>query len=117
MLERGGGVVVSRQLEQILAAGIAYPATVLANLPEVWRRTGRITKSMAGFNTTDYLRKRSRMGGVVPEPQLLRRLNIDRQRPVLWIDNVEVAAHRTPVQYRVTHVAVHRAQLLVEHNL
>jgi GntR family phosphonate transport system transcriptional regulator len=117
MLERGAVVAVWRQLEQILAAGIAYPATPFANVPEVLRRTGRITKSRAGFNVTDCLRKRSRMRGVSHEPQLVRRSNIDCQRPVLWIENVEVAWQRTPVQYRFMHFALPRAQLMVEHDL
>jgi CubicO group peptidase (beta-lactamase class C family) len=63
MLERGAGVAVWRRIERILAAGIAYAATRFANVPELLPRTGSITKSMAGFNIINYLRKRSRTGG------------------------------------------------------
>jgi Transcriptional regulators len=61
-----------------------YPAARFADLPEVLERTGGITKAMAEFGVNDYLRKWSRIGSVLPEPEVARRLNINRQQPVLW---------------------------------
>jgi GntR family phosphonate transport system transcriptional regulator len=94
-----------------------YPATRFAGLPEVLERTGSVTKSMAEFGVDDYLRKWSRIGSVLPEPEVARRLNINRQQPVLWVENVDVDLEGTPVKYGFTHFAADRVQLLVEHDL
>jgi GntR family transcriptional regulator, phosphonate transport system regulatory protein len=80
-------------------------------------RTGGITKAMAEFGVNDYLRKWSRIGSVLPEPEVARRLNINRQQPVLWVENVDVDLQGTPVKYGFTHFAADRVQLLVEHDL
>jgi GntR family phosphonate transport system transcriptional regulator len=94
-----------------------YPAARFADLPEVLERTGGITKAMAEFGVHDYLRKWSRIGSVLPEPEVARRLNINRQQPVLWVENVDVDLEGTPVKYGFTHFAADRVQLLVEHDL
>ncbi|WP_144113363.1 phosphonate metabolism transcriptional regulator PhnF [Paraburkholderia sp. BCC1886] len=94
-----------------------YPATRFAGLPEAFDRTGSITKAMAEFGVTDYLRKWSRIGSVLPEPEVARRLNLNRQQPVLWVENVDVDLTGTPVKYGLTNFAADRVQLLVEHDL
>jgi GntR family phosphonate transport system transcriptional regulator len=94
-----------------------YPAARFPNLPEVLERTGSITKALAQLGVTDYLRKWSRIGSVLPEPEVARRLNINRQQPVLWVENVDVDLEGTPVKYGFTHFAADRVQLLVEQDV
>ncbi|NML98944.1 phosphonate metabolism transcriptional regulator PhnF [Paraburkholderia sp. RP-4-7] len=94
-----------------------YPAARFPDFPEVLERTGGVTKAMAELGVTDYLRKWSRIGSVLPEPEVARRLNINRQQPVLWVENVDVDLEGTPIKYGFTHFAADRVQLLVEHEV
>ncbi|MFL9935375.1 phosphonate metabolism transcriptional regulator PhnF [Paraburkholderia sp. RL18-103-BIB-C] len=93
-----------------------YPAARFADLPQVLEVTGGITRALAEFGVADYLRKWSRIGSVLPEPEVARRLNINRQQPVLWGENVDVDLQGTPIKYGVTHFAADRVQLMVEHD-
>ncbi|HEY2023531.1 phosphonate metabolism transcriptional regulator PhnF [Paraburkholderia sp.] len=94
-----------------------YPAMRFAELPEVVQRAGGMTKALAEYGVNDYLRKWSRIGSVLPEPEVARRLNINRQQPVLWVENLDVDLQGTPVKYGFTHFAADRVQLFVEHDL
>jgi GntR family transcriptional regulator, phosphonate transport system regulatory protein len=94
-----------------------YPAARFADLPDVLERAGGITKAMVEYGVTDYLRKWSRIGSVLPEPEVARRLGINRQQPVLWVENVDVDTEGTPIKYGFTHFAADRVQLMVEHDV
>jgi GntR family phosphonate transport system transcriptional regulator len=94
-----------------------YPAARFADLPDVLERTGGITKALATFGVEDYLRKWSRIGSVLPEADVARRLNINRQQPVLWVEHVDVDVDGTPIKYGMTHFAADRVQLMVENEL
>ncbi len=93
-----------------------YPATRFADLPSVLERVDSTTKALAEFGVADYLRKWSRIGSVLPEAEVARRLNINRQQPVLWVENVDVDLDGVPIKYGVTHFAADRVQLMVEHD-
>ncbi len=90
-----------------------YPARRFANLPQVLGSSGSITSALAELGVTDYLRKWSRIGSVLPDPEVMRRLNINRQQPVLWVENVDVDLQGTPIKYGVTHFTMDRVQLMV----
>jgi GntR family phosphonate transport system transcriptional regulator len=92
-----------------------YPALRFAGLPQVLEVTRSITEALIEFGVNDYLRKWSRIGGILPDPDVVRRLNIDRQQPVLWVENVDVDLAGTPIKYGVTHFASDRMLLMVEH--
>ncbi|GAB6850998.1 phosphonate metabolism transcriptional regulator PhnF [Paraburkholderia sp. A1RI_3L] len=94
-----------------------YPAARFPDLPAVMDRAGGSTKAFAEYGLTDYLRKWSRIGSVLPDAEVARRLNINRQQPVLWVENVDVDPDGTPIKYGVTHFAADRVQLLVENEL
>jgi GntR family phosphonate transport system transcriptional regulator len=94
-----------------------YPAARFVDLPDVLERVGGITKAMVEYGVTDYLRKWSRIGSVLPEPEVARRLGINRQQPVLWVENVDVDTEGTPIKYGFTHFAADRVQLMVEHDV
>jgi len=94
-----------------------YPAARFADLPAVMERVDSTSKALAEFGVRDYLRKWSRIGSVLPEPEVARRLNINRQQPVLWVENVDVDMDGVPIKYGVTHFAADRVQLMVEHDV
>ena len=90
-----------------------YPARRFANLPQVLASSSSITSALAALGVTDYLRKWSRIGSVLPDSEVMQRLNINRQQPVLWVENVDVDLQDTPIKYGVTHFATDRVQLMV----
>jgi GntR family phosphonate transport system transcriptional regulator len=91
-----------------------YPAARFHGLPEKLERTqGSVTDALAEFGV-DYSRRWSRIGSMLPDADTARRLNINRQQPVLWVENVDVDAHDVPVKYGITHFAGDRVQLYVE---
>lgn len=90
-----------------------YPARRFVNLPQVLGSKGSITSALAELGLTDYLRKWSRIGSVLPDSEVMQRLNINRQQPVLWVENVDVDLQGMPIKYGVTHFATDRVQLMV----
>jgi GntR family phosphonate transport system transcriptional regulator len=94
-----------------------YPAARFPDLPEALGRLSSITDALAEFGVVDYLRKSSRIGSMLPDTDIARRLGINRQQPVLWVENIDIDAHRVPIKYGLTHFAADRVQLLVEHDL
>jgi GntR family transcriptional regulator, phosphonate transport system regulatory protein len=92
-----------------------YPAARFHDLPEVFARTqGGISAALAEFGVADYSRRWSRIGSMLPDADTARRLNINRQQPVLWVENVDVDTADVPVKYGITHFAADRVQLYVE---
>jgi GntR family transcriptional regulator, phosphonate transport system regulatory protein len=91
-----------------------YPAARFVDLPTVIEATGGITAALAEFGVKDYTRQWSRIGSVLPNSEVARRLQINRQQPVLWVENVDVDETGVPVKYGITHFAADRVQLLVE---
>jgi GntR family phosphonate transport system transcriptional regulator len=94
-----------------------YPAARFTDLPDALERTGGMTRALAEYGVHDYLRKWSRIGSVLPDADVARRLNINRQQPVLWVENVDVDIEGTPIKYGFTHFAADRVQLLVENDI
>lgn len=94
-----------------------YPAARFPELPATIEAAGGITAALAEFGVKDYTRKWSRIGSVLPASDVARRLQINRQQPVLWVENVDVDEKGVPVKYGVTHFAADRVQLMVEHDV
>jgi GntR family phosphonate transport system transcriptional regulator len=92
-----------------------YPAARFAALPEALERTGgAFSAALAEYGVVDYARRWSRIGSMLPDADIARRLNINRQQPVLWVENVDVDADGIPIKYGITYFAADRVQLYVE---
>ncbi|WP_084515376.1 phosphonate metabolism transcriptional regulator PhnF [Burkholderia sp. WSM2230] len=92
-----------------------YPAARFAGLPQALERSGGgFSAALAEYGVADYSRRWSRIGSMLPEAEIARQLNINRQQPVLWVENVDVDAQGVPIKYGVTHFAADRVQLYVE---
>lgn len=94
-----------------------YPASRFVDLPRVIEQAGGVTAALAEFGVKDYVRKWSRIGSVLPSPEVARRLQINNQQPVMWVENLDVDEVGSPVKYGVTHFAADRVQLMVEHDV
>ena len=79
-------------------------------------RSGGVSAALEKFGVKDYTRKWSRIGSVLPSSDVARRLQINRQQPVLWVENVDVDEKGVPIKYGITHLAADRVQLMVEHD-
>jgi GntR family transcriptional regulator, phosphonate transport system regulatory protein len=94
-----------------------YPASRFADLPDVLTRSGgSITAALAELGVADYTRKWSRIGSVLPSSEVARRLQINSQQPVMWVENVDVDEAGVPIKYGITHFAADRVQLLIEND-
>jgi GntR family phosphonate transport system transcriptional regulator len=92
-----------------------YPAARFARFPDVLERShGSASAALAEFGVNDYTRRWSRIGSTLPDAQTALRLSINRQQPVLWVENVDVDGEGVPIKYGVTHFAADRVQLYVE---
>ncbi|WP_245965011.1 phosphonate metabolism transcriptional regulator PhnF [Trinickia dinghuensis] len=95
-----------------------YPAARFAGLPQVLERTdGGFSAALAEYDVSDYSRRWSRIGSTLPDAEVARRLNINRQQPVLWVENVDVDADGVPIKYGMTYFAADRVQLYVEQDV
>jgi GntR family transcriptional regulator, phosphonate transport system regulatory protein len=95
-----------------------YPAARFAGLPDALERwEGAFSAALAEYGVADYARRWSRIGSTLPDADIARRLNINRQQPVLWVENVDVDAKGVPIKYGITHFAADRVQLYVEQNV
>ena len=93
-----------------------YPAARFNGLPDACERAGGVTQALATFGVKDYTRKWSRIGSVLPTQEVARRLQVNNQQPVMWVENVDVDETGVPIKYGITHFAADRVQLLVEHD-
>lgn len=92
-----------------------YPAARFAGLPDALERTdGQFSAALAEYGVVDYARRWSRIGSMLPDAETARRLNINRQQPVLWVENVDVDSEGVPIKYGITNFAADRVQLYVE---
>jgi GntR family phosphonate transport system transcriptional regulator len=95
-----------------------YPAARFAGLPQALERTeGQFSDALAEYGVTDYSRLWSRIGSTLPDAETARLLNINRQQPVLWVENVDVDSNKLPIKYGITHFAADRVQLFVEQDV
>ncbi|SAL03872.1 phosphonate metabolism transcriptional regulator PhnF [Caballeronia ptereochthonis] len=94
-----------------------YPAARFSDLPAAIEAAGGMSAALEKFGVKDYTRKWSRIGSVLPSSDVARRLQINRQQPVLWVENVDVDEQGVPIKYGITHFAADRVQLMVEHDL
>jgi GntR family phosphonate transport system transcriptional regulator len=91
-----------------------YPAARFADLPGVLASTGGMSAALASYGVHDYTRKWSRIRSVLPGAELARQLLINRQQPVLRVENVDVDEGGVPIKYGVTHFPADRVQLMIE---
>jgi GntR family phosphonate transport system transcriptional regulator len=91
-----------------------YPAARFADLPAVLTRAGGMSAALATYGVHDYTRKWSRIRSVLPGAELARQLLINRQQPVLRVENVDIDEAGVPIKYGLTHFPADRVQLMVE---
>lgn len=90
-----------------------FPATRFPGLGEIFRRQLSVTRTLAEFGVTDYLRKHTAVMARLPSAEVARVLGQSTRRPVLCVHSVNVDPQGTPVQFGITCFAGDWVQLMV----
>jgi GntR family transcriptional regulator, phosphonate transport system regulatory protein len=91
-----------------------FPAQRFPNLPEVFRRHLSVTRTLAEFGVTDYLRKHTAVMAKLPCAEIARVLGQSSRRPILCVQSVNVDPDGIVVQYGVTNFAGDWVQLSLQ---
>lgn len=91
-----------------------FPAARFPGLPEAVARHGSITAALAELGVKDYVRATSRIASILPDGPIGRYLSVNRQQPVLRVENIDADADGVPIKFAQTHFAGDRVQLVVE---
>lgn len=105
--EQGGGVPLAYSENW-------FPAERFADMAEVFEQNTSITAALATYGVTDYTRHESRIGARLPDAEMARHLGINRQQPVLTVENTDVDMAGKPIKYGMTYFAADRMQLVVQ---
>jgi GntR family transcriptional regulator, phosphonate transport system regulatory protein len=98
-------------------ARAGYPAARFTGLRQALVKTnGGFSAALAEYGVIDYSRRWSRIAGLRSDAEIARHLNLNRQQPVLWVENVDADANGIAIKYGITHFAADRVQLYVEHD-
>jgi GntR family phosphonate transport system transcriptional regulator len=91
-----------------------FPARRFGGIAERFQECGSITKTLAAFGVTDYVRKSTRVGARMPDEREIALLRQPRNRPVLMTESVNTDESGTPVELSVACFAADRVQLTLE---
>ncbi|WDM63342.1 phosphonate metabolism transcriptional regulator PhnF [Stenotrophomonas forensis] len=117
--ERVHRVVYSSQVEgrTVDHSEAYFPATRFPGLGEVFARTPSVTRTLAAFGVTDYLRRHTTVMARLPEAEVARVLGQSTRRPVLCVHSLNVDPQGQPVQFGITSFAGDWVQLMVSSDL
>lgn len=91
-----------------------FPHARFKGIDAAYEETGSITKALARYGVTDYLRKTTRIQARLPETGDAELLDMPRTQPILHAESINVDLDGRPVEYTVARTASHRMQLVVE---
>lgn len=120
-LELGEGAPVIRLRTLNLADEIPisigmnyFAAERFDGIQAAFRETHSITRSLAGFGITDYVRKQTRITARMPTAEEARLLKQPPNRPLLQTTSIDAEPDGRPIQFGVTRFAGDRVQFLVD---
>jgi len=93
-----------------------FPLPRFAELEAVVRETGSITAAFAAHGVDDYTRHTSRITAQMPEAEVATQLRQPANRPVLFVESVNVDTHAVPIEFARTWFAGDRVSLTVTHD-
>ncbi len=98
----------------ISAATSWLPARRFADAARVYAATQSMTKTLAHFGVSDYVRKSTRVAAAIVDASDALRLEIAPGRPVLSVHSVDADSEDCPVLTTHTRFAADRLELVVE---
>ncbi|MBT2116919.1 phosphonate metabolism transcriptional regulator PhnF [Dyella sp. LX-66] len=90
-----------------------FPAARFASLPAVYRRLQSVTRTLAEFGVSDYVRKHTRVSARLPEAETARLMKAPANRPVLHVQSINADTRGVPVQYGITRFSGDWVQLVL----
>jgi GntR family phosphonate transport system transcriptional regulator len=90
-----------------------FPARRFPDLGEVFRRHPSVTRTLAEFGVTDYLRRYTTVMARLPDADVAQVLAQSTRRPVLCVHSLNVDPQGVPVQFGITCFAGDWVQLMV----
>jgi GntR family phosphonate transport system transcriptional regulator len=90
-----------------------FPARRFPNLPEVYRRTRSVTRTLNEFGVTDYVRKHTRVSARLPDALTAKLMKQPASKPVLHVQSINADPRGVPVQYGITRFSGEWVQLLL----
>jgi GntR family phosphonate transport system transcriptional regulator len=90
-----------------------FPATRFPNLGDTFRRELSVTRTLAEYGVTDYLRKHTAVMAKLPSAEVALVLGQPSRRPVLCVHSFNVDTQGAPVQFGITYFAGDWVQLTV----
>ncbi|MFM2399587.1 MAG: phosphonate metabolism transcriptional regulator PhnF [Pseudomonadota bacterium] len=90
-----------------------FPQARFADMADVLRATGSVTKALAAHGVTDYTRRESHITAQMPAAEVAQHLAQPASRAVLYVESVNVDPAGQPVEYARTYFSGDRVKLVV----
>ncbi|WP_266167985.1 phosphonate metabolism transcriptional regulator PhnF [Dyella subtropica] len=90
-----------------------FPAARFPGLPSVYRRMLSVTRTLAEFGVSDYVRKHTRVSARLPDAETARLMKQPPNRPVLHVLSINADTRGMPVQYGVSSFSGDWVQLVL----
>jgi len=100
--------------QPILASNHYFSKARCAGIADAYRETGSITQALKACGIDEYWRKWTRITARLPNGADAQHLKIERNRPILVTESVNVDMDGRPVEYGVTRFSGDWVQLTVE---
>jgi GntR family phosphonate transport system transcriptional regulator len=118
-IETGAAVIVIERIgladgRPISLATHYFPAERMPGLAEIIKQEHSITRALARFGVSDYVRRVTRITARPADSEETRHLNLAKYRPVLVSESVNVDTAGRPVEFGIARFAGDRVQLVVE---
>ena len=99
---------------RICVATHYYPSERFAGMADAFARTLSMTEAFRLHGVSDYRRRLTRITAQLPTVEDARFLHIQRNRPVLVTESVDVDLDDVPIQYGITRFVADQVQLMVD---
>lgn len=90
-----------------------FPASRFPGLAEIFRHQLSVTRTLAEYGVSDYLRKHTSVMAKLPSTEVARVIGQSTRRPVLCVHSLNVDPQGVPVQFGITSFAGDWVQLMV----
>ena len=98
---------------RVFVASQYIPHADMEDIIELFRKTGSLTKSYAGYGIRDYFRKTSRITTRMANSEETRLLKLRQKQPVLVVEYVNVDQSGKPIEFGITRFCGEKMEIIV----